>query len=166
MWYIVSGRSRLTLTADIGAIVTITPTDADTGEPGHQVDLTAGAETAIMVRVMPEDPAAQSKTYTANVYRKNVPGSESDDATLSSLMLSGGVLTPAFASGTMEYEAAAAHSTEMTTVTAIANHIGAQSSIMIGTGTGAAYYARVKMPTGHGWTGHQVDLADWREHHH
>ena len=81
-----------------------------------------------MVRVMPEDPAAQSKTYTANVYRKNVPGSESDDATLSSLMLSGGVLTPAFASGTMEYEAAVGR-TEMTTVTAIATHIGAQSSV-------------------------------------
>ena len=124
-------------TADIGAIVTVTPTDADTGEPGHQVDLTAGAETAIMVRVMPEDPAAQSKTFTSNVYRKNVPGSESDDATLSSLMLSGGVLTPTFASGTMEYEAAGR--TEMTTVTAIATHIGAQSSVKIGTKPGDTF---------------------------
>ena len=126
-------------TADIGAIVTITPTDADTGETGHQVDLTAGAETTIMVRVMPEDPAAQSKTFTSNVYRKNVPGSESDDATLTKLMLSGAVLTPEFASGTMEYEAAAAHSTEMTTVTAIANHIGAQSSVAIGTMSGETF---------------------------
>ena len=107
-------------TADIGAIVTIMPTDADTGKPGHQVDLTAGAETAITVRVMPEDPAAQSKTYTSNVYRKNVPGSESDDATLSSLMLSGGVLTPDIRIRHDGIRGGGGHSTEMTTVTAIA----------------------------------------------
>ena len=126
-------------TADIGAIVTIMPADADTGEPGHQVDFTAGAETMITVEVTPEDSAAPSKTYTANVYRKNVPGSESDDATLSSLMLSDAALTPAFASGTMEYTAEAAHGIEKTTVTGIATHIGAQSSVTVGTLSGMTF---------------------------
>ena len=129
-------------TADIGAIVTITPTDADTGKTGHQVDLTAGAETAIMVRVMPEDPAAQSKTYTSNVYRKNVPGSESDDATLSSLMLSGVTLMykddndmdmTGFMSDVMDYTGDAG--SEKTTVTAMASHLGAQSGITVTYGT-------------------------------
>ena len=126
-------------TADIGAIVTIMPADADPGKMGHQVDLAVGAETSIAVEVMPEDSAAPSKTYTAIVYRKNVPGSESDDATLSSLMLSGAALTPAFASSTMEYTAAAARSTEMTTVTAMATHIGAQSTTNIGTMSGETF---------------------------
>ena len=131
MWHIASGRSRLTLRL---ILALLSPSRLLTPIPesrGHQVDLTAGAETAITVRVMPEDPAAQSKTYTSNVYRKNVPGSESDDATLSSLMLSGVVLTPEFASDTMDYTGAVPYSTMMTTVSPMANHLGAQSSIAI-----------------------------------
>ena len=128
----------VTATAVIGSTVTILPADSETGTLGHQVNLSPGAETMIIVTVQPEDSAVPSKTYTANVYRKNVPGSESDDATLSSLMLSGGVLTPVFASGTMEYEAAVGR-TEMTTVSAIATHIGAQSSVQIGTRTGDVF---------------------------
>ena len=120
----------VTTMADIGSIVTILPADSEAGTPGHQVDLTAGAETMITVEVMPEDSAAPSKTYTANVYRKNIPGSEFDDATLSSLMLSGAVLTPAFASGTTEYTAAAAFSPDETTVTATTTHIGANVAIV------------------------------------
>ena len=123
----------VTTEQDVGTIVTIMPTDANPGAMGHQVDLTAGAEVMIAVEVMPEDTAALSKTYTANIYRKNVPGSESDDATLSSLILSGATLTPEFASGTMKYEATALHSTDITTVTGIAAHLGAQSSVTVGT---------------------------------
>ena len=124
--------------ADVGAIITIMPTDADTGKMGHQVDLTAGAETMITVEVMPEDSAAMSKTYTANVYRKNIPGSESDDAMLSSLRLSGVTLMykddndmdmTGFMSDVMAYTGNVASA--RTTVTAMANHIGAQSGITI-----------------------------------
>ena len=118
-------------TADVGAVVTILPADADTSRPGHQVDLSAGAETTITVLVQPEDSSVPSKAHTANVYRMNVPGSESKDNTLSSLMLSGAELSPMFASATTKYTAAAANSTELTTVTAMATHIGAQSSVMI-----------------------------------
>ena len=122
----------VTATADDGAVVTILPADANTAEPGHQVDLSVGAETTITVLVQPEDSSVPSKAHTANVYRKNIPGTESKDATLSSLMLSGAVLSPAFASATEKYTAAAANSTELTTVTAMATHIGAQSSIVTG----------------------------------
>ena len=117
--------------ADVGAVVTILPADADTARMGHQVNLSAGAETTITVLVQPEDSSVPSKAHTANVYRMNVPGSESKDNTLSSLMLSGAVLSPTFASATTKYTAAAANSTELTTVTAMATHIGAQSKITI-----------------------------------
>ena len=118
-------------TADVGAVVTILPADADTAKMGHQVDLSAGAETTITVLVQPEDSSVPSKAHTANVYRKNIPGTESKDNTLSSLMLSGAVLSPTFASATTKYTAMAANSTELTTVTAMATHVGAQSSVMI-----------------------------------
>ena len=117
--------------ADPGAVVTIHPADADAARSGHQVDLSAGMDTTITVLVQPEDSNVPSKAHTADVYRKNIPGTESMDASLSSLMLSGAMLSPMFASDTMEYTAAAANSTELTTVTAMATHVGAQSSITI-----------------------------------
>ena len=124
-------------TADIGSIIAIMPADANAKTEGHQVDLTAGAETMITVTVQPEDSTVPAVTHTLNVYRMNVPGSESKDATLSSLMLSGGMLTPEFASGTAEYTAAVAYSTAKTTVTAMTTHIGA--NFEIGTVTGATF---------------------------
>lgn len=116
---------------DAGAVVTILPADADTTRMGHQVALSAGAETTITVLVQPEDSSVPSKAHTANVYRKNIPGTESTDNTLSSLMLSGAVLSPTFAPATTKYTAMAANSTELTTVTAMATHIGAQSNVTI-----------------------------------
>ena len=113
-------------------MLTITaPADSGTEHGSDQeIVLTAGAETMITVdgyrqRTRPRP----SKTYTAKVYRQNL--TRSDDATLSSLMLSGVVLTPEFASGTMEYTGAVPYSTMMTTVSAMANHLGAQSGIAI-----------------------------------
>ena len=71
-----------------GAVATITtPPDKDPTTAMHEIELTAGAETMIMVEVQAEDPAAPTRTYTASVYRQNLI--RSDDATLSSLMLSG-----------------------------------------------------------------------------
>ena len=113
-----------------GAVYTITaPPDKDPTTAPHEIDLTAGAETIITVEVQAEDPAAPIQTYMAKVYRQNL--TRSDDATLSSLMLSGVVLTPEFASGTTEYTGAAPYGTMMTTVSAMANHLGAQSGITI-----------------------------------
>ena len=113
-----------------GAVAIITaPSDKDPTTKLHEIDLAAGAETIITVEVMAEDPAAPIQTYMAKVYRQNL--TRSDDATLSSLMLSGVVLTPEFASDTMEYTGTAPYSTIMTTVSAMANHLGAQSGITI-----------------------------------
>ena len=124
-----------------GAVARITsPPDKDMTTAAHEIDLTAGAETTITVEVMAEDPNAPTRTYTANVYRQGL--TLDDDATLSSLMLSGVDLMymddndmemTGFMSDVMEYTADAPYSTMQTTVTAMATHIGAQSSIMVGT---------------------------------
>ena len=112
-----------------GAEYIIEPVDAKPNTPAHEVNLTAGAEVTITVVVTAEDPAVPAETYTAKVYRQSL--SKSKDATLSSLELSGIMLTPEFASDTMEYTAAVLNSTEQTTVSAMANHLGAQSGIVI-----------------------------------
>ena len=137
---------QVTVTAtakDVGAIVTLMPADANVGEPGHQIALTAGAETMISATVQPEDPSASAESHTAVVYRKNVPGSESDDATLSSLMLSGVTLMykddndmdmTGFMSDVMDYTGNAG--SEEITVTPMASHLGAQSGIDVFYGTG------------------------------
>ena len=109
---------------DIGAIVTILPADADVGMMGHQVDLTAGAETMITAMVQPEDPTAPAETIRLWSIVRMCLAQSPRDADLAGLMLSGAVLTPEFASGTTEYTAAAAHSMEMITVTVMKSHIG------------------------------------------
>ena len=89
-------------TKDTGATAEITPTDADTSMTGHQVALTAGAETMITVMVTAEDRVTTA-TYTVIVYRQRAD--MSDDATLSALSLSDGTLSPAFMSDRMAYDA-------------------------------------------------------------
>ena len=130
-----------------GAVATITaPPDKDPNTALHEIDLTAGAETMIMVAVQAEDPAAPAQTYTANVYRQNLV--RSDDATLSSLMLSGVTLMykddndmdmTGFMSDVMAYTGNAA--SEMITVTATANHLGAKNGITVYDGTTEATMA-------------------------
>ena len=120
-----------------GAVATITsPADKDTTTAVHEIDLTAGEETVITVVVQAEDPAASTRTYMARVYRQSL--SRSDDATLSSLMLSGVTLMykddndmdmSGFMSDVMTYTGNAAM--EQITVTAMASHLGAQSGITI-----------------------------------
>ena len=122
--------------ADVGAVVEIMPEDSDNGMMGHQIVLAAGEETMISVTVTPEDSAADPRTYTANVYRQNV--NLSDDATLSSLILSGVTLMykddndmdmTGFMSDVMDYTGDAG--SEKTTVTAMASHLGAQSGVTV-----------------------------------
>ncbi|MDE2687656.1 MAG: cadherin-like beta sandwich domain-containing protein [Chloroflexota bacterium] len=85
-----------------GATVEIIPADSDTNTDGHQVALAAGAETRITVTVTAEDRATAG-TYTVVVYRQRT--TLETDATLSALSLSDGMLSPAFASDRMEYDA-------------------------------------------------------------
>ncbi len=137
-------------TDEFGADYVIEPADANPNTPAHEIELAAGEEVTIMVVVTAEDPAASTETYTAKVYRQNL--SRSKDATLSSLELSGATLTPDFASDTTAYTAAAAYSTETTTVTVMATHLGAQSGITI-----------TPADDDMDMDGHQIELAAGRE---
>ena len=72
------GTEQTTVTA-IAAVATslvvITPADADATASGHQVDLTAGADTAVTVSVT--DPmGANPQNYTVTVYRDADPVAE------------------------------------------------------------------------------------------
>ena len=64
--------------------------------------MTAGMVTTITITVTAED-GTTTKTYVVKVYRENLE--ESEDATLSALSLSDGMLDPAFMSDRMEYDA-------------------------------------------------------------
>ena len=95
----------------------ITPTDSDDGRPGHQVDLTAGRETTITVRLTSQG-GQLSTTYTVVVTR------QSDDATLASLAVNYGVmpvaavLDPAFDPAAFAYDTSVPHATTQFTVEA------------------------------------------------
>ena len=108
-------------TGNRGAKVDTMPADRDSLAGGHQVYLAAGAHTAITVTVTAED--GSTNTYTVTLYRKSAPAST--DATLSELSLSGAVLSPVFDPERYDYTARAAYDTDITTVTATVNDIGA-----------------------------------------
>ena len=104
-----------------GAMVDIMPTDRDSLEDGHQVYLAPGAHTVITITVTAED--GSTNPYTFTIYRKRATASI--DNTLSTISLSGAVLSPAFDAERLTYTATAANSADITTVTAPANDIGA-----------------------------------------
>ena len=114
-----------TSTADTGAVAVVTPADQDSVTTGHQVTLAAGAKTDITVVVTAEDGIAK-ETYKVTIYRNRV--TDSTDAKLSALSLSGVTLTPAFASGTVSYSGRAEYDTDKTTVSYTAD-IGASVAI-------------------------------------
>ena len=105
------------------ARVKVTPSDADAGTTGHQVNLAVG-DTVVSVTVTAEDGTTM-QTYTVTVTR-----AKSSDASLSALSLSGVTLTPTFASGTTAYTASVGNDVTQTTVSATAAE-------------GAAYEVRV-----------------------
>ena len=123
-----TAAASVTATAadDPGAMVEIMPADQNTLETGHQIYLTAGANTEITVTVTAED--GSTNTYTFTVYR--IRATESTDANLSALSLSGAVLSPAFDPKRGDYTATAAYSTDVTTVMATANDIGAMPIVI------------------------------------
>ena len=128
-----------------GAMVDIMPADQNTLVEGHQVYLTAGAHTTITAMVTAED--GSTNTYTIMAYRTR--STASTDAKLSMLSLSGAVLSPAFDPERGTYTATAAYSTEMTTVMAMANDIGAMPIVIAP--------ADADMDASNG---HQVNLSD------
>lgn len=143
----------VTATADVGAIVTITPADADAARAGHQVALTEGAYTDITVTVQPEDSTVDAKTYSASVYRKNASTRLSKDATLKELSFGDVVvLTPEFDPATTSYTAVASYSAKQATLTATPNHAGARINPTTGITPGDA-------DTADSAPGHQINFA-------
>ena len=96
------------------AALEITPSDADVGTEGHQVNLDVG-ETTVAVTVTAGDLSA-TRVYTVTVTRR----ATSDDATLSVLSLSG-IDIGAFTGETTVYAANVGHDVESMTVTAMAS---------------------------------------------
>ena len=112
----VSSTTVTATTNHASANAVITPADADSVTPGHQVNLGVG-DTDVTVEVTAEDTTT-TETYTVTVTRP------SNDATLSALSLSGVTLSRTFASGTTSYTANVANSVSSTTITATPNHAG------------------------------------------
>ena len=99
---------------DDSATSVVSPADADADTDGHQLALGAeGTETKLTITVTAENE--DTKTYTITVNRPVEP--VTDDATLASLTVSDGTLTPEFDAEVTEYTASAKHNTEQITVT-------------------------------------------------
>ena len=121
-----NAAAQITVTAtptDPGATVLITPADANLAASGWQVDLAEDVGNVITATVTAAD-GTTIKPYTVTVTRR--PPAAQDDADLASLSLSEGTLEPAFSSTQITYSAEVANTVGQVTVTAAANHAGAQ----------------------------------------
>ena len=124
--------SSVTVTATAthtGAMRSITPADAS-GSMGHQVNLTAGAETTITVTVTAED--GSTTDYTIEVFRMR--GLVSDNATLGSLTVTDAsgeaqALDPEFAPSETSYKVRVANSVDVVNIAAETAVVGATLDI-------------------------------------
>ncbi|HEV7402338.1 MAG TPA: cadherin-like beta sandwich domain-containing protein [Chthoniobacteraceae bacterium] len=105
--------------ADGTATVKVNGTAVGSGVAGGAIGLNVG-DTAINVVVTAQD--GSTKPYSITVHRKSA------DASLASLGLSAGTLSPAFASGTTAYTVNVPFATVSTTITAAATHAAATVS--------------------------------------
>lgn len=135
-------------TANGGATLSVEGNPAVSGAP-VSVALPVGV-TEVNIDVLAEDGVA-TETYTVTVTRAVPP--TADDATLASLLLSEGTLTPSFASGVTAYTAAVATGVESIEVTAATNHPAATLQIE---GGGATNGVPVSVPLGVGDTAIEV----------
>ena len=126
---------------DQGATVAYSGTDADSGTPGHQVDLTRGRNT-VTVTVT----AADGNTTQDHVLRVNRGGT---DTTLSSLTVDGADVPGLDPERTDPYEYGVFHEVTQVTIAATPTHQGATVAY---SGTDADADA----------DGHQVDLSSGR----
>ena len=116
--------ARITVTAaptHASATAAVTPADADTNTAGHQVDLSAGIN-FITITVTAEDGTTVN-AYTVSIFRP------SNDATLRTLSISAGTLSPAFGADVVEYIVSVDHDITVFTVDGIANHPEARVSV-------------------------------------
>jgi uncharacterized repeat protein (TIGR02543 family) len=110
--------------------------DAATLNPANGTlakELSVGSGNVFEIAVTAEDGTA-TRTYKVTVTREPAaPPQQSSDATLKSLEVSAGTLTPAFAAGTTEYAVSVANSVASLTVTGAASHDAATLSPVSGT---------------------------------
>ena len=132
---------RVTVTAvpnDPGAVVEITPPDADADTAGHQVDLDIGVNTAT-VTVTAAD-GVTVRVYEVAVTRPPPPA-------LTALEFSDTTLAPRFAAGTSNYTGAVVGGTSRITVVAEADNPGATITT-------------VPADSAPGVVGHQIDVGE------
>ncbi|WP_423910524.1 BspA family leucine-rich repeat surface protein [Candidatus Spongiihabitans sp.] len=110
---------------DANASVTADDAGVVSGEASGAISLAVG-ETEIQVVVTAED-AETERTYTVTVTR--VAADAADDASLSGLALSAGVLDPAFASDAISYTARVANAVDSITVTPTLNDANASVTV-------------------------------------
>ena len=110
---VVSAVAQVTVAATTNhasATFEITPTDADSGTAGHQVNMgTPGGDTRITVAVTAED--GSDKTYTVTVSRAAAPGG------LTSLSVSPGTLSPPFDREQRSYRVEVGNAVTQVTIT-------------------------------------------------
>ncbi|MFD0674698.1 cadherin-like beta sandwich domain-containing protein [Cohnella sp. GCM10027633] len=136
---VANGVSSLTVTPTVNesnATVTVDGTGVTSGTASGSISLNVGAN-AIPIVVTAQD--GTTSMYTVTVTRAAAPNGgvpvKSNNADLSGLSLSGGSLSPSFASGTTSYTAEVAHDVSSVTVSASASH-GAAKVKVGGTGSG------------------------------
>ena len=136
--------SRVTLTAHgaAGTAVAYMAADADPATAGHQADLAVGAN-VIDVTVTAAD-GVTTRTYRVTVTRA---ATESDDATLSGLALSG-IDIGTFAAATTSYAVSVDSIVSSTVLTATTNHAGASVVIADADGSTAAGTRTVSLAAG------------------
>ena len=118
---------RVTVAGVVGdpqASVTISPMDADAGEPGHQVDLVVGVN-MVSLTVTAQDGETQA-TYVVRVKRQ-----EQVSSLLESLEISRVTLTPVFSRHTLFYKAEVAHDAQVVTVAAVPEDDDATVVVML-----------------------------------
>ncbi len=109
---------------DANATVTVNGSAVASGVASGNINLSVGANTIITV-VTAQD-GSTTKTYTTTVTRA---AAASTDANLSGLTYSSGALTPAFASGTINYTQSVANSVSSITVTPAVNQANATVTV-------------------------------------
>jgi cyclophilin family peptidyl-prolyl cis-trans isomerase len=126
------------------ATVIVNSTTVASGAASESIPLAVGAN-VIMVEVTAEDGTTNS-TYTVTVTR--APAPPSNDATLSSLTVSAGSLSPTFASGTTSYTLTVANTVTSTTVTPTVSNSAAAVKVNSTTVASGAASASIPLVVG------------------
>ena len=119
---VANGVSSITITSTVSdstAKVKVNGTSVTSGSASGAISLNVGSNAPITVAVTAEDGTTM-QTYTVTVTRAS-----SSNASMSSLTLSSGSLSPTFASGTTSYTASVANSVSSITVTPTVSDVAA-----------------------------------------